>query len=98
MQAGMPNCQSYFSALATLFLASIQMVSAQSNNNAWKAIDFAFYTAKQKGIRIIAPLVDCYSWYNGSYKHFTDTRGINKNDFWTNMDVRNDFKKFINLM
>jgi mannan endo-1,4-beta-mannosidase len=66
------------------------------NNNAWKAIDFAFYTAKQKGIRIIAPLVDCYSWYNGSYKHFTDTRGINKNDFWTNMDVRNDFKKFIN--
>ena len=66
------------------------------NNNAWRAIDFAFYTAKQKGIRIIAPLVDCYSWYNGSYKHFTDTRGIHKNDFWTNMDVRNDFKKFIN--
>jgi len=37
MQAGMPNCQSYFWALVTLFLASIQMVSAQSNNNAWKA-------------------------------------------------------------
>jgi len=66
------------------------------NNDAWRAIDFAFYTAKQKGIRIIAPLVDCYSWYNGSYKHFTDTRGVQKNDFWTNLDVRNDFKKFIN--
>lgn len=66
------------------------------NNEAWKAVDFAFYTAKQKGIRIIAPLVDCYSWYNGSYKHFTDTRGVPKNDFWTNLDVRNDFKKFIN--
>ena len=37
MQAGMPNCQSYFWALVTLFLASIQMVSAQSNNSAWKA-------------------------------------------------------------
>lgn len=65
------------------------------NNDAWKAIDFAFYTAKQKGIRIIAPLVDCYSWYNGSYKHFCDTRGVKKDDFWTNRDVRNDFKKFI---
>jgi hypothetical protein len=37
MQAGMPNCQSYFWALVTLFLASIQVVSAQSNNTAWKA-------------------------------------------------------------
>jgi hypothetical protein len=33
----MPNCQSYFWALVTLFLASIQVVSAQSNNTAWKA-------------------------------------------------------------
>jgi len=37
MQAGMPNCQSYFWALVTLFLASIQVVSAQSNNRSWKA-------------------------------------------------------------
>ncbi len=37
MQAGMPNCQSYFWALVTLFLASIQVVNAQSNNSAWKA-------------------------------------------------------------
>ena len=37
MQAGMPNCQSYFWALITLFLASIQVVNAQSNNSAWKA-------------------------------------------------------------
>jgi len=37
MQAGMPNCQSYFWALITLFLASIQVASAQSNNSAWKA-------------------------------------------------------------
>ena len=37
MQAGMPNSQSYFWALVTLFLASIQVVSAQSNNSAWKA-------------------------------------------------------------
>ena len=37
MQAGMPNCQSYFWALVTLFLASIQVVSAQSNNSVWKA-------------------------------------------------------------
>ena len=33
----MPNCQSYFWALITLFLASIQVVNAQSNNSAWNA-------------------------------------------------------------
>ena len=66
------------------------------NAEAWKAIDFAYYTAKQNGIRIIAPLLDCYQWYNSNYKHFCDTRGVPKNDFWTNKDVRNDFKNFIN--
>jgi mannan endo-1,4-beta-mannosidase len=66
------------------------------NADAWKAIDFAFYTAKQNGIKIIAPLLDCYSWYNGNFKHFSDTRGVSKNDFWTNREVRNDFKDFIN--
>ncbi|MFY7966199.1 MAG: surface-adhesin E family protein [Polynucleobacter sp.] len=36
MQAGMPNKQNYFWAIVSLFFASVQMVSAQSNNNSWK--------------------------------------------------------------
>jgi len=36
MQAGMPNFLNYFWAMAALFFASTQMVSAQSNNNSWK--------------------------------------------------------------
>lgn len=65
------------------------------NNIAWDAIDFAFYTAEQYNIKLICPLTDAYTWYNGNYGDFCKTRGIAKKDFWTNLDVRNDFKNYI---
>lgn len=65
------------------------------NNNAWEAIDYAYSLANKYDIKIIAPLTDCYKWYNGNYGNFCETRGIPKRDFWTNMDVRADFKKYI---
>ena len=65
------------------------------NENAWDAIDFAFHTAKQYNIKLICPLTDSYTWANGGYGDFCKTRNIPKSDFWTNKDVRNDFKDFI---
>jgi hypothetical protein len=65
------------------------------NEDAWDAIDFAFYTAKSYDIKLICPLTDAYTWYNGNYGDFCKTRGVDKKDFWTNMDVRDDFKDFI---
>lgn len=65
------------------------------NQNAWDAIDFAFHTAKQYDIKLICPLTDAYGWANGGYGDFCKSRGIAKQEFWTNMDVRNDFKDFI---
>ena len=65
------------------------------NNNAWKPIDYAFYKAKQTGIKLICALTDSYSWYNGSYGDFCKTRGIDKSKFWTDYNVRNDFKQYI---
>lgn len=65
------------------------------NENAWEAIDFAFYTAKQYNIKLICPLTDAYKWANGGYGDFCKTRNVPKRDFWTNIDVRNDFKNFI---
>jgi mannan endo-1,4-beta-mannosidase len=66
------------------------------NNNAWDSIDYAFSIAKQYNIKLIVPLTDAYSWYNGNYGDFCKTRGIQKDDFWTNIQARNDFKDFLN--
>lgn len=65
------------------------------NNAAWKAIDYAFYKAKQNNIKLICPLTDCYTWYNGSYGDFCKTRGVAKDAFWTDKNVRADFKDYI---
>jgi mannan endo-1,4-beta-mannosidase len=65
------------------------------NDDAWRAIDYAFYKAKQNNIKLICPLTDCYTWYNGSYGDFCKTRGVPKSAFWTDPNVRNDFKDYI---
>jgi hypothetical protein len=65
------------------------------NENAWDSIDYSFSMAKKYNIKIIAPLTDAYSWYNGNYGHFCATRGVPKSDFWTNQEVRADFKDYI---
>ena len=66
------------------------------NEKAWDAIDFAFFNARKYNIKLICPLTDAYTWANGNYGDFCNTRGIPKKDFWTNIDVRNDFKDYIN--
>ena len=65
------------------------------NEKAWDAIDFAFYTAKNYNIKLICPLTDAYTWANGNYGDFCKSRGVPKKDFWTNIDVRSDFKDYI---
>lgn len=69
------------------------------NNNlnlaAWEPIDYAFYMARKYNIRLIIPLIDGYDYYHGSYGEFCKTRGVDKTQFWVNMDVRADFKDYI---
>lgn len=65
------------------------------NENAWDAIDFAFYTAEKYNIKIISPLTDAYNYANGNYGDFCKTRNVSKDEFFTNLNVRNDFKDYI---
>lgn len=65
------------------------------NNKAWESIDFSFYMAENYNIKLICCLTDSYLWYNGNYGDFCKTRNVPKKDFWTNIDVRNDFKNYI---
>lgn len=65
------------------------------NEDAWDAIDFAFYTAEKYNIKIIAPLTDAYNYANGNYGDFCKTRNVPKDTFFTDLNVRNDFKDYI---
>lgn len=65
------------------------------NEKAWGAIDYAFYVASRYKIKLVCPLTDAYTWYNGNYGDFSKARGVAKKDFWTNIQVRNDFKNYI---
>ena len=66
------------------------------NQNAWDSIDYAFYMANLYNIKLVIPLIDGYDYYHGSYGEFCKTRGLPKNEFWSNQLVRNDFKQYIN--
>lgn len=76
---------------------SLTPVSATGfNDNAWERIDYAFSMAKKYNIKLQVPLCDPYDYYHGSYKFYTDLRGVDKTQFWTNSDVKSDFKNYIN--
>ena len=65
------------------------------NEKAWDAIDYTFFVAGKYNIKLICPLTDAYTWFNGNYGDFCKTRGVAKKDFWTNKLVRRDFKNYI---
>ena len=65
------------------------------NEAAWDIIDYSYSLANKYNIKLVVPLTDCYKWYNGNYGDFCSTRGIPKRDFWTNTQVRSDFKKYV---
>jgi mannan endo-1,4-beta-mannosidase len=67
------------------------------NDNAWEPIDYAFSMANVYNIKLIVPLIDGYNYYHGSYGEFCKTRNVPKDSFWTDVNVRQDFKKYIQL-
>ena len=66
------------------------------NKDAWDRIDYAFFMAKKYNIKLIVPMTDAYCYYHGNYGDFCSVRNIDKTQFWTNKNVRSDFKNYIN--
>jgi mannan endo-1,4-beta-mannosidase len=65
------------------------------NSDAWRPIDFAFAEATKYGIKLVCPMTDSYNYYHGNYGDFCYSRGVDKTRFWTDTNVRQDFKKYI---
>ena len=65
------------------------------NEVAWKTIDWAYSEAKKYDIKLIIPLTDNYQYYHGGYFNFCQTRNVDYSTFYTDLNVRNDFKSYI---
>lgn len=61
------------------------------NEEAFQALDRVFQIANQVGIRIIVPFIDRASWWGG-VTEFAAFRGMERDAFWTDAQVKADFK------
>jgi len=76
------------------------------NEVAFDSMDWAVFQAGEKGLRIMAPLIDNYDFYHGGKFDFLRFRGINISStatpidplvmqFYTNETIVSDFKNYI---
>jgi mannan endo-1,4-beta-mannosidase len=74
---------------------SLRPNSNTLNNSAWAPIDYAFKCANQYNIKLIVSLTDNYQYYHGGYTDYCNTRNVDKSVFFTDPNVRSDFKQYI---
>jgi mannan endo-1,4-beta-mannosidase len=64
------------------------------NEEAFKTLDRVLQIANETGIRLIIPFVDNWRWWGGRGE-YAAFRGKSKDDFWTDRQLIEDFKKTI---
>ncbi len=64
------------------------------NEDAFKVTDLVLAIANELGIRIIFPLVNNWNWMGGR-PQYAGFRGKDEEEFWTDQQLINDFKKTI---
>jgi len=69
----------------------------QFNEEAFKTLDLVMKVANEEGVRVIIPFVDNWHWWGGP-KEYAAFRGKEKEAFWTDKEVIEDFKKTINFL
>jgi hypothetical protein len=69
----------------------------QFDEEAFRALDKVLETANRKGIRVIVPFVDQWSWWGG-IAEYAGFRGRAAADFWTDPAIVADFKKTITFV
>lgn len=64
----------------------------QFNEEAFVALDKVLKIANEKGIRLVIPFVNNWEWWGG-IAEYAGFRGKKQNDFWTDPEIFEDFKK-----
>ena len=67
------------------------------NEEAFRAMDMALALAQEYGVRVIVPLVNNWQWMGGR-PEYAAFRGKQKDDFWTDRQLIEDFKKTIEFV
>jgi mannan endo-1,4-beta-mannosidase len=66
----------------------------QFNEEAFRVFDKVLQLANEVGIRLIVPFVDNWTWWGGP-REYAAFRGKARNDFWTDPELIDDFKKTV---
>ncbi len=67
------------------------------NEDAFRALDKVLEVANKSGVRVIIPFVDNWVWWGG-IKEYADFRGKSKEQFWTDPQLIEDFKKTVDYL
>jgi hypothetical protein len=67
------------------------------NEEAFRAMDLALALAQEYGIRVIVPLVNNWQWMGGR-PDYAAFRGKGEDDFWSDRQLIDDFKKTIGFV
>jgi mannan endo-1,4-beta-mannosidase len=69
----------------------------QFNEEAFRTLDKVVQVANQTGVRLIIPFVDNWHWWGG-VTEYAAFRGKQRNEFWTDPQLKADFKKTIEFV
>jgi len=67
---------------------------AQFNEEAFRVFDKVLQVANEVGVRLIVPFVDNWTWWGGP-REYAAFRGKARDDFWTDPELIEDFKKTV---
>jgi mannan endo-1,4-beta-mannosidase len=67
------------------------------NESAMVMLDRVLEVANRRRIRLIIPIIDQSSWWGG-IEEFAKFRGKTKEDFFTDADVKADYKRLVNVL
>jgi mannan endo-1,4-beta-mannosidase len=67
------------------------------NEEAFKALDKVIQIANETGVRLIIPFIDNWHWWGG-VAEYAAFRGKQRDEFWTDSQLREDFKKTVEFV
>jgi mannan endo-1,4-beta-mannosidase len=67
------------------------------NEKAFEALDMVLAVANRKGIRVIIPFIDNWKWWGG-IGAVAAFRGKKPEDFWTDPELFEDYKKIVSFV
>ncbi len=67
------------------------------NEQAMSVLDQVLATANRRGVRLIIPFIDQASWWGG-IQEFASWRGKSKGQFFTDPEVKEDYKRLVSLV